>query len=153
MILRNTITEKQVKPIGILIFSLLEIAIHRLLSISQSKSSRLRIICIHQVIHLAKDATVRSTITLFKREITIVVHLTIYTHLILRIHDIEIAVAWLQTHSEFTSIADTVCTSLTFLGCNNDDTSHGTCTINRGSRTILQNLEAFDIISIQTCNS
>ena len=41
---------------------------------------------------------------------------------------------------------------LPFLGSNYNHTCHGTCTINRSRRSILQNLETLNIICIQTCN-
>ena len=44
-------------------------------------------------------------------------------------------------------------TSLTLLCCYNNHTCHSTSTIDRCSRTVLQNLETFNVISIQSCNS
>ena len=152
MVLRNAVVEQNIKPVCISVFSLAQISISCFRSVRQSKSC-VCVVTVDQMIHLTIYTTVRSTVYIREVQVTVAFQCLIYVHLFLRVHDVEVTVVRFQTHGEFTCIADLVRTCLTFLGSNDNHTCHGTSTIDRSSRTILQDLEAFDIVSIQTRDS
>ena len=152
VVVLNGSWEKRIKPVGIAILCTTQIGSLSFWSISQSKLPGCRIILTQHLIHLTIHTTFWSYGSLSIIKITFLFQFLINRHLVLRIHDIEVSIARLQTHCIFTCIANTSLTGASFFSSNNDDTSHGTGTINRGCRTILQNLETFNIVWVQACN-
>ena len=153
VVLHNIGREEFAKPIGIAELSLLQVSVLCLLSILDTKHTTGLIVSCNQFIHLTIDAIVATIQNGRKIQPTFLLHLLIDSHLVLRVQNIEIAIRRNQTSSKLTRIVDMSLTLLTFFGGNNDDTSHRTSTINRSSGTILQNLEAFNIIRVQACDS
>ena len=151
MVLRDGIAEEQVKPVGVPVFSLSQIGVAGFGGVCKTECAGCLVVAVEQMIHLAIHTTVRGAVGLGKIDDARLLHLLIHSHLLLRVHDVEVIVAWLQAHCELTSIAYLVAALVTFLGCDYNHTRHRARTINRGGRTVLQNLEALDVVGVQSC--
>ena len=152
MVLRDTVVEQHIKPVCVSVFSLTQIGISCFRSVRQSEAC-VCVVTVDQMIHLTVHTTVRSTIHIREVQVTVAFQCLVHVHLFLRVHDVEVAVVRFHTHGKLTCITDFIRTCLTFLGCNDNHTCHGTRTVDRGSRTILQDLEALDIVGVQTRDS
>ena len=146
MVMLNTVSEQEVKPVGIAILSLTQVVGDRFRRVRQSKLTGCLVVLTDELIHLAIYTAGRCRGCLGIVEVAFLLQLLIDAHLVLRVHDIECRVAWLQSHRIFTCIVDMGLTRLTFLGRDDDDTCHGTSTIDGSRTTILQDLEALDIV-------
>ena len=104
------------------------------------------------MVHLTIHTTVGCTICTGEVDDSTLLHLAINSHLLLRVHDIEIAVTRFEAHGELTRIANLVATGVSLLGCYDNHTSHSARTIYRGGTTILKNLERLDVVGIKSGN-
>ena len=152
MVHRDGVVKQLVKPVGVPVLSLAQITVHRLGSVGQSEAALCGVVVVHQVVHTTELTAARSTVRTYEREETVVVHFLIDTHLLLRVHDVEVAVAGLQAVGIFTGIADLAGTLLTTLGGDDNHTGHSAGTVDRSCRTVLQNLETLDVVGVETGN-
>ena len=150
--MRDAVREQLVEPVGVHHLVLTQIVVHGLLRVGQTEVARSGVIFVHQVVHLTEDAARRGAVARHERQETVVLHLAIDRHLLLRVHDVELRVAGLQSHGVFTRIADLRCACLTTLGGDDNHTGHCARTIYRGGTTVLQNLERLDVVRVQTGN-
>ena len=104
------------------------------------------------MIHLAIHATVRGAIGGGEIDNTAFFHLAIHSHLLLRVHDVEVVVAWFQTHGKLACIADLVAAWMSFLCCHDNHTSHSSRAIDRCGGTVFQYLERLDVVGVQSSN-
>ena len=152
MVLHDGRREKLLEPVGIAILSLLEISILRLLIVGKSEHTRSTVVGIDELIHLSIYTIVAAIEDIRKIEPSLIPQLLVDGHLVLRVENIKIVIRWNQTGSKLTGIVQMSLSLLTLLGSNDDDTCHRARTIDRCSGTVLQNLEAFDIIRVQSCD-
>ena len=150
MVLENVVVEQQVEPVGVAHFGFAQISVAGLGCVSHSIGSGNGIIGVEQVIHLAIDTGVRRTYERSKLEPALGFHFLVDTHLLLRVADVVVTVVGLQAIGELTCIVDRGVAGTTRLGRHNNHTCHCLGTVDRGCRTVFQNLEACDIVGIQT---
>ncbi len=153
VVVLNRVREQLAEPVCVTILCVAKICSTSLVGVGKSELTCYRIVSIEKLIHLTIYTTICSVRDFCIVQETLLLQLLVYRHLILRVHNIKCRIAWLQTHGVLTSIANLSLTSFTLLSGNNDHTSHSTSTINRSSRTILQDFEAFDIIRVKACDS
>ena len=102
-----------------------------------------------QLVELAIDAAVHGCGCLGIVEESFLLELLIHFHLVLRVHDVEVAVRGLQSHGVFTRVAHVCLSGPSFLGGHDNHTGHGAGTIDRGGRTVFQNLETLDVVGVE----
>ena len=149
MVLHDGRREKLLKPVGIAILCLLQVGILSLLGVGETKHTSGAVVGVDHLIHLSIYTIVAAIEDIRKIEPSLILQLLVDGHLVLRVENIEIAVRRNQAGGKLTGVVQMSLSLLTLLGSNDDDTCHRARTINRSSRTILQNLEAFDIIRVQ----
>ena len=152
MVLHDGRREKLLKPVGIAILRLLQVGILSLLGVGETKHTSGAVVGVDQFIHLSVYTIVAAIEDIRKIEPSLIPQLLVDGHLVLRVENIEIAVRWDQAGSKLTGIVQVSLSLLTLLGSNDDDTCHRARTIYRCSGTILQDLETFDIIRVQSCD-
>ena len=152
MVVLDRVREELVEPVGITVLSLAQIVGTGLRSVGQTILTSNSVVLGNQLVHLTIDTAGSGIGSLSIVQVTFLLHFLIDAHLILRVHDVEGGIAGLQTHGVLTSVVDAGLTLLTLLGGDNDHTSHSAGTIDRGSRTVLQNIEGLDIVGVQTCD-
>ena len=150
MVVLNAVGEEFLKPVGITILSLSQVLIARCLTILKGKGAGGGVILISQLIHLAIDTTLRGAVGVGEVEPSLGSHLLIDTHLLLRIHNIIVAIERTLAQGVFACITDAALACLTFFRSDHNHAAHGSCTIDRGGRAVFQNIERFDIIGVQS---
>ena len=150
MVLHQIVVEQEVEPVGVAELSLLQVSVHCSVGVRQAKLSVGSVVRINEFVHLTIKTWSRAINEVGQLQPALGSHLLIYTHLLLWVGDVVIIVAGFQPIGELTGIVERAMSCAAFLGCHNNHTGHGACTIYRGSRTILKNLEALDIIGVKT---
>ena len=150
--MHDIIIKEEVEPVGIAELSLLEVGIHGGLRVGKSELSVGLVVLVDEGIHLSVETGGRAIGKRCQFKPSLLLHFTVDTHLFLRVTDIVFAVVGLAAIRKLTGIVDGAVSGATFLRGNDNHTGHGTCTVNRGSATILEDLEAFDIVRVQTGN-
>ena len=142
--------EELAEPVGVAPLGLSQIVVLRLLVVGQGERTSGGVVGVGELVHLAEDAALRSPVGIGKIEPSLATHLLIDSHLLLRVHDVVVAVLRTQTQGVFARIAYTCRAGLTLLRCDNDDTRHGAGTIDARSRAVFQDVERLDVVGIQT---
>ena len=150
VVLQQCVAEKFVEPIRVAEFGCAQIIIHRRSGVRKAESAVRFVILIDQIIHFTIYAGIGRGSDACKFEPSFAFHFPIDTHLLLRVADVELVVTGFHTGCEFAGVADTRRTCATFLRRHDDHAGHCLRTINRRCRTVLQNLEALDVVGVQT---
>ena len=153
MVLHDVAVEQQVEPVGVHELGLTQIVVHGGTSVGQTELAVGGVVLVHQVIHTTVDTRRRTVDQRSELQPTLLLHLLEDAHLLLRVADVEVAIVGLQTIGELTGVVDLGVALATGLGGDHNHTSVSLCTVDRGSRTILQDLEALDIIGVQASHS
>ena len=141
--MHDRILEQLLEPVRIPILGLAQILRTRLRRIDQLTR-------IDQCVHLAVDTAGRSVRYARVAQPALGVHLLVDRHLVLRIHDVEVRIRRDHAVGEFTRIVDAADTGTSLLGGDDDHTGHGAGTVDRGCGTVLEDVEALDVLGIQT---
>ena len=141
-----------VKPVGVAHLGLAQIGVARLLGVGQSIGARGRIVGVHQPVHLAVDAAVGRTVGLAESQPALLLHLLVDTHLLLRVHDVERLIGRHKANRIFARIRNLVRALAALLGRHHNHARHGARAVDRRGRTVLENLEALDVVGVQTRN-
>ena len=124
--------EQLAEPVGIAVFRLTEVRILSRFVVGQGKGACGVVIDVRQLIHLAEDAAVGGAVGVGEVEPALVAHFLIDVHLLLRVHDVVLTVARTQAKGVFAGIAYAGLAGLALLGGDNNDTRHGSGTVDRG---------------------
>ena len=146
VVLHDAVREQQIEPVGVAIFLLAQPLVAGSVGVEHLTRS-------DQSGELSIDTARVGIHHIGRTHITLLGQLLINRHLFLRIHDVEVLVVGNQSHREFTRVVHIGLAGLTFLGIDNDHTSHSAGTVDRGCRTVAQNLERLDVVGIQTGDS
>ena len=114
--------------------------------------SGLGIVCVDELGHLAVDTALGADNLVGVVEPSLVVHFLVHGHLLLGIHYVELGIARHHTHRIFSGIGDTGHSGTAFLGGHDNHSRHGPCSVNRSSRTVLEDLETLDVVRVKTGN-
>ena len=107
---------------------------------------------IDQRIHFAVDTARRGVRDPRIAQPAFVGHFLIDRHLVLGVHQVEVAVGRDHTVREFARIVDPADTRTALFGRYDDHSGHGAGTVDRRGRSVFQNIETFDVFGIQTCD-
>ena len=152
VVVHNIIIKEEVEPVGVAELSLLEVGIHGGLSVGKSELSVGLVVLVDEGIHLSVETGGGTVGKRCQFKPSLLLHLTVDTHLLLRVTDIVLVVVRLATVGKFTGIVDGTVSGTTLLGSDDNHTGHGACTVNRGSATVLEDLETLDVVRVQTCD-
>ena len=150
--LAHRIGEKEVEPVGVAELGLLQVGVACGLGVLQAEGARRRIVA-QLLEHVAIDTRVRGIGQVLELEPALVGHLLIDAHHLLRVHDVIVAIRGLQAGGELARIVERGTSLLALLGGDDNHTSHGARTINRGSGTVLEHGERLDVVRVQTSHS
>ena len=150
VVLHDVVVEEQVEPVGVAELGLLQVGVHGSLRVGQTKLAVALVILFDERVHLAVETRCGAVGKAGILEPTLGLHLLVDTHLLLGVGDVVVAVAGLEAISELTRIIDGRVSRAAFLGGDDHHTSHGARTIYRGGGTILQDLEALDIVGVES---
>ena len=152
MRLANRIGEKKVKPVGVAELGLLQVGVACGLGVLQAEGARRGVVA-QLLEHVAIDTRVGCIGEVLELEPALVGHFLIDSHHLLRVHDVVVAIGRLQTGGELARIVERSTALLALLGGDDNHTGHSACTIDRGSRTVLEHGERLDIVGVQTSHS
>ena len=152
VVVLHIVGEQKVKPVGIAVLGFTEIGRLGLGSIGKGELTGHRIILAEHLVHLAVDTAVGSVRDVCIVQIALLLEFLVDGHLILRVHDVERIVGRLEPVGIFTGVTDAALACGTFLGGDDDDAGHRPCTVDRGCGTILEDLEALDVVGVESCN-
>ena len=141
MVLLYAVCEQEVEPVCVTELGSTKVGIASGFCILQAECTRNGVVFTQLLEHIAIDTSVLGIDHIVELQPTLVVHLLIDTHHLLRVHDVVVVVARLQACGKFTSIVHTGTSLGTALCGNHNHTTHGSCTIDRGCRTVLQDGE------------
>ena len=141
--------EQEVEPVGVAVFGGLEVSRNGFGGVLQTESARGRIILGNQLVHLAVDTAVHAVCGLGVVEVTFLLELLVDGHLVLGVHDVEGGVRRLQPVGVLAGVADVALARLSFLRGNDDNARHCARAIYRGSGSVFQDIERFDIVGVQ----
>ena len=102
---------------------------------------------------MAVDTGVTRVYQRGKLKPALALHLLVYTHLLLRVTDVEVSIARLHTVSELARIVNRRVTGTTALGRHHNHTGHSLGTVYRRRTSVFQNLERLNVVSVQACYS
>ncbi len=151
--LEDIVVEELVKPVGVAHLGLAEIGVACRFRVGESELTCDRIIRIDELIHRAVYARSARVGERGEAEPALLLHLTVDTHLLLRVTDVEIVVGRFEAVGELACIAYGGVTALTLLGSHDDHTGHGARAIYRGRGAIFEDLERFDIVGREASDS
>ena len=143
MRVHDRILEKLLEPVRVAVLGLAQVAVARLHGVFKQSG-------IDQRIHLAVNTARRRVGDTRIAQPALVVQLLIDGHLVLRVHDVEIGVGGNHTIRELARIIDMADASTSLFGRNDDHAGHSARTVDRGGRTVLQDIETLDILGVQT---
>ena len=143
MRVHDRILEKLLEPVRVAVLGLAQVAVARLHGVFQQSG-------IDQRIHLAVNTARRRVGDTRIAQPALVVQLLIDGHLVLRVHDVEIGVGGNHTIRELARIIDMADAGTSLFGRNDDHAGHSARTVDRGGRTVLQDIETLDILGVQT---
>ena len=146
----NAVAEEFLEPVGIAKLRLSQVGVAPFGGVQYGELPCGRVVGVDQLRQLAVDAAFRAVNGIGIVEPSLVVHLLVDGHLLLRIHDVEVRVAGNHTHREFAGVTDFRNTGRAFLRGDDDDSGHGAGAVDRGCRTILENLETLDVIGVKS---
>ena len=152
MVLHQRTWEELFEPVGVTHLGTVQIGITCFFSVDKPKLSRRRIVGVDEFIHLSINTVVTAIQHIREIEPSFVLHFLIDTHLILGIQNVELTVSGNQTWGKLTGIVHMSLSRTAFFRSNNNNATHGTCSINRRSRTVFQDLKTLNIIRIKSCN-
>ena len=102
-----------------------------------------------QLVHLSVDTALRSVGRPRVLQVTLLLQFLVDTHLVLRIHDVEVRVAGLQADGVFTRVVHAAVARTALLGGHDDNARHGARAVDGGRGTVLEEVETLDIVGVQ----
>ena len=155
VVLHHAEAEELVEPVGVALLGGLQVGVARFRRVGQPELPRVGVVGVDQVPHLAVDAAVGGVVDPVvaragEVEPPLLGHFLVDVHLVLRVHDVEVVVRRLHAHGELAGIVDAALSGFSFLGGHDDDAGHGPCAVDGRGRAVFQNLEALDVVGVET---
>ena len=148
----DVVLEQEVEPVGVAVLGLAQVGRDVLGRIAQGEGAGGGVVLREHLVHLAIDARLRGVGQLGIVEVAFLLQFLIDRHLVLRVHDVEVAVVGLEAHGVLARVVDTVLPGRTFLRRDHNHTGHRARSIYRCSATVLENLETLDVVGVETGN-
>ena len=104
----------------------------------------------NQLVHLAEHAVLRVGDGFGEVEPSFPLHVHVHRHLILRVHDVEVFVGRDHAVGEFAGVIDGADAGAAALGGDDDHARHGACSVDRSGGTVFEDVEAFDVLGVET---
>ena len=149
MVLHDGRREEFFEPIGVAKFCLLQVGVFRLGGVRQQELAARGVEGIFQLIHLAVHAVVATIQHIRVVEPAFVAQFAIDPHLLLRVENVEIAIRGHQTRGELARVVEMSLPLAALFGGHHDHARHGARTVDRRGRTVLEHLEALDVVGVQ----
>ena len=153
MILNEGGREEFAEPVGIAHLCIAEVVSASLRRVLQSEDPRRGVVVVRQVVHLPVDTRGAVVVDAGEVQPALTLHLVVDLHLVLRVHDIVVAVAGHEARGELPCVGEGAATRVTLLRRDDDDPCHSLCPVDGRCRAVLEDLEALDIVGIETCDS
>ena len=152
MVVLDGIGEELSEPVGVPVLRLTQVGVLRRLVVQQTVHPSLLVVGVDELVHASEDTALRGPVRVGKVQPTLVAHLAIDSHLLLRVHDVEVAVGWYEAHRIFARVGDMALAGLAPLRGDDDHACHGTCAVDAGGRAVLQDLERLDVVGVESCD-
>ena len=150
MVHRDGIAEQLLEPVGVAHFRLPEVGVDGVVVVGDAEAAVGGVVGVEEVVHLPVDTAGGCTQRAREGEQSVCGHLLVDAHLLLGVHDVELRVARAEPHGVFSGVADAVAAGLALLRRDDDHAAHGARTVDRGGGTVLEDLEALDVVGVQS---
>ena len=152
VVVHDVVVEEEVEPVRIAELGLLQISVHGRLGVGESELSVRLVVLVDEGVHLSVQTRRRAVGERCQFEPALLLHLAVDTHLLLRVTDVVLVVAGLAAIGVFAGIVDGGMSGTSFLRGDDNHTGHRARAIDRGGTTVLEHLETFDVVRVQTGN-
>ena len=143
--MHDVVVEQLLEPVGIPVLGSPQVAGAAGIVVAQLSGS-------DHLVHAPEHTALRVGDRLGQVEPALLLHVHVDRHLVLRIHDVEIPVGGNHAVGEFTRIIDGAHAGTAPLGRDDDHTGHGSCSVYRGCRSVLEDVETFDVFRVESGN-
>ena len=149
VVVLDRVVEQDVEPVRVAELGGAEVGVSRRLGVREAEGAAGFVILGDQLVHLAVDTAVAGVGRLGVVQVTLLLELLVDFHLVLGVHDVEGVVAGLEPIGVFAGVADLAGSGGTLLGRDDDNARHGARTVDGSGGTVLEDVEALDIVGVQ----
>ena len=150
VVVLDIVGEELVEPVRVAVLGGAEVSGLRGVGVREAELTAGLVELGNQLIHLTIDTAVGGVGRTGIQEVTLLLQFLVDGHLVLGVHDVELGVHRLQTDRIFSVVSDAAGAGATLLGRDDDNAGHGARTVDGGRGTVLEDIEALDIVGVQT---